>query len=43
MRPASFRISHLPSTQYSPRAALDDIGFGVYGQGTVTLRQNDST
>jgi iron complex outermembrane receptor protein len=25
--------------QHSPRAALDDLGIGVYGQGTVTLRE----
>jgi iron complex outermembrane recepter protein len=28
------------SSQYSPRSALDDIGFGVYGQGTMTFREN---
>jgi iron complex outermembrane receptor protein len=27
------------ASQYSPRAELDDIGFGVYGQGTVTVRE----
>ena len=30
-----------PVDQHSPEAALDDGGFGVYGQGTVTLRQQD--
>jgi len=28
----------LPIEQHSPRAALDDVGVGVYGQGTITLR-----
>jgi iron complex outermembrane receptor protein len=28
----------LPVTQHSPRSTLDDVGVGVYGQGTVTLR-----
>jgi iron complex outermembrane recepter protein len=26
-------------TQHSPRSALDDFGIGVFGQGTVTLRE----
>ena len=28
-----------PVDQHSPQAALDDIGVGVYGQGTVDVRQ----
>jgi iron complex outermembrane receptor protein len=29
-----------PVTRYSPVAELDDVGFGLYGQGTVTLNEN---
>jgi iron complex outermembrane recepter protein len=29
-----------PVTQYSPVAELDDFGFGVFGQGTVTWKEN---
>jgi iron complex outermembrane receptor protein len=28
-----------PVAQYSPRSALEDVGVGVYGQGTVTVRE----
>ena len=27
-----------PVTQHSPRSVLDDVGVGVYGQGTMTVR-----
>ena len=30
----------VPVTQYSPVAELDDLGFGIFGQGTVTLSEN---
>jgi iron complex outermembrane recepter protein len=29
-----------PVTRYSPVAELDDIGIGLYGQGTVTVNEN---
>jgi iron complex outermembrane receptor protein len=29
----------LPVSQHSPQAALDDFGFGLYGQGIVTLNE----
>ena len=28
-----------PVSQHSPQSALDDVGVGVYGQGTVTFRE----
>jgi iron complex outermembrane receptor protein len=27
-------------SQHSPQSELDDVGFGVYGQGTITFREN---
>jgi iron complex outermembrane recepter protein len=30
----------VPVSQHSPRAVLDDVGVGVYGQGTFTISQN---
>jgi iron complex outermembrane recepter protein len=30
----------VPVTQYSPIAELDDIGLGLFGQGTVTWKEN---
>ena len=33
----AFGFSLAPIVQRSPSAALDDVGIGVYGQGTVTL------
>ena len=29
-----------PVNQYSPVAELDDVGFGVFGQATVTMKEN---
>jgi iron complex outermembrane receptor protein len=29
-----------PVKQYSPVAELDDVGFGLFGQGTVTMNEN---
>lgn len=29
----------VPVTQHTPQATLDDLGIGLYGQGTITLRQ----
>jgi iron complex outermembrane receptor protein len=34
---APFVIIERPVTQHSPRAALDDVGLGLFGQATVTL------
>ena len=31
---------NVPVKQYSPVAELDDFGFGVFGQGTATYREN---
>jgi iron complex outermembrane receptor protein len=33
-------LVNVPVKQYSPVAELDDFGFGVFGQGTVTLNDN---
>ncbi len=34
---APFVITPFPVAQHSPRAALDDFGIGLFGQGTVTF------
>jgi iron complex outermembrane receptor protein len=31
---------NFPVSQHSPRSALDDLGVGVYGQGTFTMRSD---
>ena len=35
--PFVFGGAPLPVTQHSPRAALDDFGLGLFGQGTITF------
>ena len=39
-RSCSIRRFSFPVLQHSPKAALDDGGVGVYGQGTITLHNN---